>query len=102
MLNNRQALTRIFGAENYDFITMWHILNVYTNDIYYLEQDDIIIIKQEANDTMHILDVFYRKSFDLVSAIPKIIESDSLKSIYFYFPPDQLNYRYNNTKKVQK
>lgn len=99
-LKNRQALTKIFGAENYGFITMWHILNVYENDIYYLEQDDIIIIKQEKDNTLHIIDVLYRKTIDLVSVIPKIIESDSIKLIKFYFPPDQLNYRYDKTKKI--
>ena len=76
---------------------MWHILNLYSNDLYYIEEEDVLIIQQEKNDTLHILDVINRKSFDLVSVLPRIIESDSIKSIEFYFPPDQLNYHYDKT-----
>ena len=100
LLKIRQPLTKILGAENYDFITMWHILNLYPNNLYYIEEEDVIIIKQEKNDTLHILDVIYHAPFDLESVIPKIVGSDTIKSIKFYFSPDQLHYRYDKFEKL--
>ena len=99
LINHRQILTNKFGAENYGFITMWHVLNLHLDSIYYINDEDVIIIKQEKNDTVHILDVIFRQQFDLELAMLKIIESDSIKSIKYYFPPDRLNYKYDKVKK---
>ena len=95
LINNRQILTKIFGAEDYGFITMWHVLNLYQDNLYYLEKENIIVIKKEKNDTLYVIDVIFCKPFDFQSALPKIIESDSLKYIKYYFPPDQLSYNYD-------
>lgn len=99
LINNRQILTKIFGAEDYGFITMWHVLNLYQDNLYYLEKENIIVIKKEKNDTLYVLDVISCKPFDFQSALPKIIESDSIKYIKYYFPPDQLSYNYDKILK---
>lgn len=96
LINNRKPITNIFGAVDYGFITMWHILNLYLNDLYYLKNENIIVIKTEKNNTVHIWDVIYCKPFDFQLVLPKIIDSNSVKSIQYHFPPDQLEYRYNN------
>ena len=50
LINHRQILTNKFGAENYGFITMWHVLNLYLDSMYYINDEDVIIIKKEKND----------------------------------------------------
>ena len=99
LINNRKAITKVFGAEDYGFITMWHILNLYQDNLYYLKDENVIIIKEENHHVLSIIDVLFLKSFDMQSVLPKIIESDSLKLIKYYFPPDQLNYHYEKTLK---
>lgn len=94
LLQNRKPITKIFGAENYSFITMWHILNLYRKNIFYLEEVNAIFVKKESGDTLHILEIFFTELFELEKALPKLIESDSIKQIKFYFPPDQLNYQF--------
>jgi hypothetical protein len=88
ILNNRWALTRIFGAEKYAFITMWHILNLYRDKLYYLEKERIVVIKEEENNTLCIIDVLFSESIELQSLLPKIIVSDSIQCVKYYFPPD--------------
>lgn len=95
IINNRQILTKIFGAEDYGFITMWHVLNFYQDNLYYLEKENVIVIKEEKNNTVHIVDVIYSKPFDFQLVLPQIMESNSIKSINYYFPPDQLQYDYS-------
>lgn len=94
LLQNRKPITKIFGADNYSFITMWHILNLYRKNIFYLEEINAIFVKKESGDTLHILEIFFTELFELEKALPKLIESDSIKQIKFYFPPDQLNYQF--------
>lgn len=100
LLHNRKPVTKIFGAEDYTFITMWHILNLYREDIFYLEEENVIVVKKEAGDTLHILEIFFTELFELEKALPKLIESDLIKQIKFYLPPDQLNYQFQ--KRVEE
>jgi len=100
LISNRQILTKRFGAEDYGFITMWHVLNLYPDNLYYLDKENIVIIKKENKNTLHILDVIFCTAFDFQSALPKIIESNSIKFINYNFPPDQLNYSYNKILSV--
>jgi len=95
LINHRQMLTKILVAENYGFITMWHVLNLYRENLYYLEEDNVIVIKSEKENTLSVLDVIFSNSFEFKSILPKIIESDFIKYIKYYFPPDQLKFYYD-------
>ena len=97
LLSRRAPLTKLFGAVDYGFITMWHVLNICKDDIYYLEDDDIIFIVTEKNRQLDIWEVIYDDQFDITEALPKII-SDKINSVNFHFPPDVLNYKYDSTK----
>ena len=43
----RHTLTKRFGAIGYDFITHWHLLNVFSDKLYYLEDLEVIFICSE-------------------------------------------------------
>ena len=94
LLRERKTLTKIFGCRNYGFITMWHVLNTYADNLYYLEED-AIVIKTENDETLHVVDIIYRKLFNVQTALSRVVESDIIRSIKYYFPPDQLKYEYD-------
>ena len=98
-IKNRHILTNIFGAVDYDSITMWHVLNLYQENLYYLENENVIIIKEEKDNALHIIDVLFTKPFDFQLVLPKIIESDSSSLIKYYFPPDHVYFNYDKTLK---
>jgi len=95
LLKERNILTKILGCRNYGFITMWHVLNYYANNLFYLKEEDAIVIKTENDETLHILDIIYRKLFNVQTALSKVVESDRIDIIQYYFPPDQLKYGYD-------
>ncbi len=97
LINNRIELTKIFGAKNFGFITMWHVLNIYRENLYHLNDEDAIFIMKEENRQLHIYEIICRKYFDLDSMLPKVIGSSEINSIKFYFPPDQLYFKYDKT-----
>ncbi|NIT57115.1 MAG: GNAT family N-acetyltransferase [Aliifodinibius sp.] len=94
-LGNRSIITKLFGASDYAFITMWHIINLYPDNIFYLEEDNIILIAFERRSQLHIVDIIFNQSFELTEVLSKIIKSDDLKSIHYYFSPDQLNFKFD-------
>jgi hypothetical protein len=94
-LTKRSIITRLFGASGYDFITMWHIINLYPDNVFYLEEEDIIIVAAQRNSELHIIDIIYNRPFNMPDVISKIIISDDLETIYYYFSPDQLNIKYD-------
>ena len=95
LINNRVEITKIFGAKDYGFITNWHVLNSYHNKLYYLKDEDAIFIMKEKKRQLHLYEIICKKYFDLDSVLPKVIESSETISVKFYFPPDQLNYKYD-------
>jgi GNAT superfamily N-acetyltransferase len=94
-LKSRIDLTRRFGAADYDFITLWHFLNIFPRNLFYIEADDVILVVTEKNGKLHVWDVIHSRPIDLGSIIPKAIQSDDVKSIIYYFPPDQLHFEYD-------
>ena len=95
MISERQILTTRFGAAGYDFITHWHLLNVFYDNLYFLEDEEIIFICDEENNQLHIWDVIYTRPINLSSVIPMIIRNKRLESVLYYFPPDQLSFEYD-------
>jgi len=98
LLEERMTITDSFGAINYDFIAMWHIINLYPNNLYYFEDENVIVIARENNGKLHVIDVISSEPIDIESFIPGISSCDKLKSIYYYFPPDRLHYRFDTTE----
>ena len=95
LIQKRQVLTKLFGALDYDFITMWHVLNVFPKNLYYLEPEKAILIASEDRDTLHIWDIISQQPFELSPAIAKIIQTNRIKNINYYFPPDQIAFRFD-------
>ncbi len=100
LLKDRQDITRIFGARNYDFVTVWHYLNIFPNRLYYLEDDDILIVASEKQGILHLWDIVFRKSFHLQSAISKVMGKEPITAIHFHFPPDRLPFTYDSVVAV--
>lgn len=96
LVDNRSIITGLFGAANYGFITMWHVLNIFPRNLFYLSEDEIIFIATEDGDTLHLWDIIFKRPFDISAAIPKLIRSNKIKSIHFHFPPDQLHFSYDD------
>ena len=98
LLENRILLTKSFGASDYAFITFWHILYVFSDNLFYIEDENIIFIITENRDQIFIWDVIYTKPVEMISILPKVIKNDRIKSISYYFPPDRLNFKYDKIK----
>lgn len=98
LLNNRKPLTTIFGATDYDFITWWHVLNMYPDSLLYVEDINAVFIVTEKNECLHVWEVIHCAPIDMSSALPKVMKHGTPRSIRYYFPPDQLPFEYDDTE----
>jgi len=96
LVKDRFVLSRLFGALDYGFITWWHVLNIFSDMLYYIKEDDAILIARERNQRLHIWDAIYSQPININFLISKIITDDNLKSIRYYFSPDQLGFQYDS------
>lgn len=98
LLKERMAITELFGATDYGFVAMWHIINLYPDNLYYFENENVIVIARANNGKLHVIDVIFSEPIDVESLVPGISPGDNLKCIYYYFPPDRLQYRFDTTE----
>jgi hypothetical protein len=101
-LMKRRPLTRKFGATGYDFITQWHLINVFPDNLLYVEDEQVIFIVSEKENQLHIWDVIFKEPIHFESAISKSIQGQNIKTIFYYFPPDQIPFEYDEVLEDKK
>ncbi|MGH4119342.1 GNAT family N-acetyltransferase [Clostridium sp.] len=98
IIENRQPVSEKLGVYN----DLWplHIfcMYVYTDDMYYLEDEDTIVIANREDGCLHIYDIVSQTLINLDSIIEKIVSIDDEK-IEFHFIPESNKY---NILKVSK
>lgn len=83
----RVPVSDLFGTENSQGILMFYCLYVFYNDIYYLEQEDVIVIYKREDKQIDIFDIISKKEININDILTKITYGDT-KKIVFYFTPD--------------
>ncbi|WP_246092792.1 GNAT family N-acetyltransferase [Terrilactibacillus laevilacticus] len=83
----RVPVSEHFGTGNAQGILMFYCLYVFYNDIYYLEQEDVIVICKKEDKQMDIFDILSKKEIDIDEILTKITCEDT-KKIVFHYTPD--------------
>jgi len=95
-LDRRQPLSRLFGATDYAFITLWHALNIFPQKIYNLEHEGVIAFASCREGVLNIYDLVFEKSFDLEAVLSALVGDDGVKSVRWHFTPDVVPFPYDS------
>ena len=92
LAENRVPISKELGIVNDS-----SILNLYCNyefreDLYYIKEEDTIIILRRENNVVNLFDVLSEDDFDLDNIISKVIRKED-KSIQFNFIPKSKKYK---------
>lgn len=90
LLKNRHCETRKFSPIDYDFVTLWHIIYVYPQNIYYDEKEKNIFIFTHKGKKLHLFDVISCEKLSFDSNIKKKILNPKIEEIYYYFDPEEI------------
>ncbi|PLR96746.1 GNAT family N-acetyltransferase [Bacillus sp. T33-2] len=85
--SERQPVSHQFGSENTQELLMFYAINVFHDDIYYLEDDKVIVICKNDNDELHLFDIIGTSEFNIESILNTVATEDTRK-IVFHFTPD--------------
>jgi predicted N-acetyltransferase YhbS len=86
-VNERIPVSKIFATGNSQSITMYHCVDIFNQDIYYLEQEDVIVIFQKTENQIDIFDIISKKEIK-IEAILTRIANKGLTKIVFHYTPD--------------
>ncbi|WP_053361478.1 GNAT family N-acetyltransferase [Bacillus sp. FJAT-27251] len=87
--SKRAPVSTLFGTENTQGILMFHCMNAFTNNISYLESEDVIAIYKKENNHMDIFDIIFKKDINIHNILSKITDEE-VNKIVFHYTPDYL------------
>lgn len=77
-----------FGARGYGSIALWHVCNFYPESIRPIAEHETYVVSMQKGEVLHVLDVASAVSFDLMAALPHLVDSP-VEKIRFGFSPER-------------
>ena len=84
----RVPLSGQFWVDHAQSILAWHLLNVYPDEIYYIEQLDAIVLFKAEGEVVHLHDIVCRKAVSVEQIIGFLVPDGDYRVI-LHFTPDQ-------------
>lgn len=85
----RRSVSQRFGTEDSAGIFMFYALYVYGQDLYYLEDEDVVVMYRHENECLHMYDLVSQKEVDLQAIIEKLAGVDTTKVVFYFTPEDE-------------
>ncbi|MBT2648446.1 GNAT family N-acetyltransferase [Bacillus sp. ISL-34] len=83
----RIPVSSILGVENNEHLLMFYFILAFNDAIYYIEEDDVIVIYKQEDAHLHMFDIISKKRVEIDTILNHIVSADT-KIIKFYFTPD--------------
>ncbi|WLD92309.1 GNAT family N-acetyltransferase [Alkalihalobacillus sp. AL-G] len=83
----RVPVSKRFGTDNTQGLLMFYCIYVFNNDIYYLEDEEAIVIFEQEDGQVDIFDMVSKKAVNIDKILSKISHYD-INKIVFHYTPD--------------
>lgn len=87
LASERLPVSQHFATHHAQGILMFYCLNVFSDDIYYLENENVIVIYQKEDNHIELFDVVSLNEMNMKDILDKIADEDTEK-VTFHFTPD--------------
>ncbi|WP_246017924.1 GNAT family N-acetyltransferase [Mesobacillus subterraneus] len=94
LVYERVLVSRKFSTANSGGITMYHVLNVFNEHLYYHDEEDAVVMFSKENDVFHLYDVISRTPVNL-----KNILEDAEADVVFHLTPDGMDFELSPYKR---
>lgn len=85
--SERLPVSQHFATDHAQGIFMYYCLNVFSDDIYYLENENVIVIYQKEKHHIDLFDVVSLNKIHITDILHQIADEDTEK-VTFHFTPD--------------
>ncbi|KAB8135746.1 GNAT family N-acetyltransferase [Gracilibacillus oryzae] len=86
MASERLPVSNLFGTLSSQGILMFHCMYVFSKDIYYIAEDEAIVIYKIEGAQLHIYDIVSQKDIRIDNILATISQGDTDKIIFHYTP----------------
>jgi GNAT superfamily N-acetyltransferase len=86
MVYGREPVSKSFGTANSGGITMYHVLNVFTDHLYYSEQEDSVIIFTKEDGKVQLFDIISMAPVNINNILKGIIDKKTTEVVFHYTP----------------
>ena len=87
MARDRLPLTKVFGAGNYGHILLWHLIYLYGECIWYLEEYNLVFIAEAEGNTLHLFDILSTQQYSFEALLPNILPR-RIDRVVCHFTPE--------------
>nr|WP_263328280.1 GNAT family N-acetyltransferase [Neobacillus sp. Marseille-Q6967] len=87
LATNRSPISKRFGISGSEELLMFYCLMVFSQDLYFLEEEQALVIYQIENDTLHLYDLVSVKEVNTIDILCKITY-EKIKKVVFHFQPE--------------
>lgn len=91
---DRIPVSKKLSVKNGESILLWYCLYVYNENLYYLKEDDVIVIYNIEAEVLHLYDIVSKNKIELNNILRKI-SNDEVKKVIFYYTPDYSDIQVN-------
>ncbi|MGE7274078.1 GNAT family N-acetyltransferase [Brevibacillus panacihumi] len=84
----RVPVSERFGTDNCPGIFMFYALYVFSQELYYLEEEGVIVIYKQEGDCLHLYDWLSKQKISIHALLRKLAGPET-KKIVFHFTPDE-------------
>jgi predicted N-acetyltransferase YhbS len=86
LASERIPNSNIFAAHKAEHVLTWYAVNVFPNNIYFLEDKDIIVIFDVEGEKLNLYDVISRSEVEIDEILDRIADCET-KRVIFHFTP---------------
>ncbi|WP_314585748.1 GNAT family N-acetyltransferase [Paenibacillus terrigena] len=87
-VSERLPVSKRLGTDHTQGIFMFYGLNVFREDMYYLEEENVIVVYKKENHHMDIFDMVHTQEIHTQDILTKIAGRDTKKITFHYTPDD--------------
>ncbi|WP_391205821.1 GNAT family N-acetyltransferase [Psychrobacillus sp. L4] len=90
----RIPVSSLLGVKNSEHLLMFYFILVFSEAIYYIQEEDVIVLFKHAGSHLHIFDIVSKKSVEIDTILSHIISTET-ETINLYFTPDDNDKKFN-------
>ncbi|EAE8346935.1 GNAT family N-acetyltransferase [Listeria monocytogenes] len=91
IVSERVPLSNILDVKESEDLLMFYVLIALKNELYYLEELDVIILMEQEGTDLYVLDILSTKKIDVMEVL-SYLSTKKLETIHLLFTPEKSKY----------
>lgn len=83
----RIPVSSILGVKNNEHLLMFYFILVFSDAIFYMEEEDTIVLCKQEGTHLHVFDVISKKRVNIETLLSGIVSRDT-ETVHLYFTPE--------------